>query len=166
MRSRREKLLLKTYEALSFRAPREFLERVFRVLSDEFSIDVVIIWIIGYDYKISYQWIRPGWNSKIKDIDKEAEKAFESEEDKAKLFLQLNPSIRDAIISEHSVYIPDLSKTRDYSGKLVAKYGFRSALIIPLVTEGDEKLVLCIMSSKINAFRRQDRDFFNEVEAL
>lgn len=164
MKYHKEKLLLNAYKALSLRAPHEFLERVFRILSKEFPIDVAIAWIIGYRYKVSYQWVRSGWSSKIEDIDKEAEKAFETEEDRAALFLQLNPSIRDAIISEQSLYIPDLSKARDYGGKLVIKHGLRSALIMPLITEGDEKVVLCIMSSKINAFGRQERSFLNKMK--
>lgn len=160
----KEKLLLKAYKALSYRVPHEFLEGVFEVLSEELPIDVVVIWIIGYTYNISYQWVRPGWDSKIKDIDKEAEKTLARREDKTELFLELNPSVRDAIISEHSIYIPDLSKIKDYGAKLVTKYGLKSAFIMPLIIEGDEKIVLCIMSSKLNAFKKEEREFLKELQ--
>ncbi len=164
MKSFREQLFLEVYKTLSQREPHEFLEGVFEILRDEFSIDIAIVWIIGYDYKISYQWIRPEWYSKVDIIDKEAKQLLPSEGDKGKFFLELNPSIRKALISAQSIYLSDLSRVEDHGAKLIYKYGIKSVLIIPLVTEGDEKVVLCIMSGKLNAFKKEEIRFFEEIK--
>lgn len=137
----KEKLFLKAYKALSLRAPHEFLEKVFEVLSKELSIDLVVLWVIDDGKRLFSVWVglEAKITSEIKDLDKEF------------------------ISTDKPIYIPDISPSNNIL-KAVFRQGFHSLLILPLIEENEKKLVLGIFSKKSHAFDKEVQSFFSEMQ--
>ncbi len=140
MKTSKEKLLLKVYETLSLRGPDEFLERVFKVISDHLPIDLVILWMMNHKLNTYCLWTKVETKPEINHLD------------------------NGLVIHEKCVYIPDILRSGYESLEPIYKQGFRSIFIMPLVTKKNKKLILGIISKKENAFNKDELSFLYEIQ--
>ncbi len=137
----KEKLLVEVYKAISLRAPHEFLEKVFELLSKELSIDLAVLWVIDDGKRLFSIWagLEEEITSEIEDLDKEF------------------------ISTDKPIYISDISPSNEVF-KAVFKQGFHSLLILPLIEEDEKKLTLGIFSKRSHAFDKEAQSFFSRIQ--
>ena len=142
MKTSKEKLLLKVYEeALYLRARDEFLEGIFKTLSDELPIDLVIVWIVNNKSDVCCLWTRTGTKPEIEQ--------------------QLSKNL---VLYKECVYIPDISESEDKALEPICKQGFKSILIMPVLSEKDKRVLLGIISKKVNAFNKDELSFLCKIQ--
>ncbi len=141
MKIPKEKLFFKVFDAISLKNPANFLEEVFRILSEELPIDLVILWILNQRSNNVYcLWTKAEKRPEIKYVDK------------------------NLVVYKEYVYIPDISKSDNKAIEQIYKHGFRSVLLMSLLSEKDKRLVLGIVSKKANAFSKDDLSFLCKIQ--
>lgn len=150
------------FRILAERKPLETLKDILPILKKFLYFDIVLLGVSTSDesFRIITQYVSPEAMGSLAGLFRELNEG----EDPSEGEFKMNRLIKSVLAEGKSEYVPETADGRFEEDKIIARHGWHSRLIVPLVSTSKMKMFLAFASKKARSLGVNDLRFIRKIK--